>query len=166
MKILFYYWSFYFSLFLSYNEYYTSRVSPGFLLEIEFKMQLGVWGHCKLWLKQHSNLLKSLEIALFFGSNKWYSYCVITSNSCSHILLNSWKNPLQSSLLFTMPSTSWSCINVNFPNKHIVRKLLRETNSSPALPAYWEWVCSGEKSEVLFLLRLKLGLKEIKQGKE
>ena len=41
-----------------------------------------------------------------------------------------------------------------------------ETNSSPALPASWEWVCLGEKSEVLYLLCLKLGSKEIKQGKE
>ena len=44
--------------------------------------------------------------------------------------------------------------------------LSRETNSSPTLPAFWEWVCSGEKSEVLYLLCLKLGSKEIKQGKE
>ena len=27
---------------------------------------------CKLWLKQHSNLLKLLEMALLFGSDKWY----------------------------------------------------------------------------------------------
>ena len=57
--------------------------------EIELKMQLGVWGRCKLWLKQHSNLLKALEMALFFVCDKWYSYCIITSNSCSNILLNS-----------------------------------------------------------------------------
>ena len=42
--------------------------------------------------------------------------------------------------------------------------LLQGTNSSPALPAFWGWVCSGEKSEVLYLICLKLGSKEIKQG--
>ena len=42
-----------------------------FSLEIEFKVQLGVWrkeggrGCCKLWLKQHSNPLKPLQMALF-----------------------------------------------------------------------------------------------------
>ena len=40
--------------------------------------------------------------------------------------------------------------------------LLQETNSSPALPAFWECACSGEKSEVLYLLYLKLGSKKIK----
>ena len=30
--------------------------------------------------------------------------------------------------------------------------LLQGTNSSPALPAFWGWVCSGEKSEVLYLM--------------
>ena len=59
-----------------------------FSLEIEFKIQLGVLGCCKLWLKQHSDLLKPLEMALFFSCDEWYSYCIITSNSCSHILLN------------------------------------------------------------------------------
>ena len=84
--------------------YYSS--SP----EIELKMQLGVWGHCKLWLKQHSNLLKPLEMALFFGCDKWYSYCIITSNSCSNILLNSWEDPLQSFLLFTTPCGQTSAL--------------------------------------------------------
>ena len=60
-----------------------------FLREIEFKMQLGVWGRCKLWLKQYSNLLKPPEMVLFFGCDTCYSYCVITSKSCPHILLNS-----------------------------------------------------------------------------
>ena len=46
-----------------------------FLLEVEF-----IKGCCKLWLKQHSNLLKPLEVALFFVCDKWYIYCVITSN--------------------------------------------------------------------------------------
>ena len=40
--------------------------------------------------------------------------------------------------------------------------LSQETNLSPALPAFWEWACSGEKSKVLYLLCLKLGSKEIK----
>ena len=44
--------------------------------------------------------------------------------------------------------------------------LVQETNSSPVLLAFWEWVCSGEKSEMLYLLCLELGSKELKQGKE
>ena len=51
-----------------------------FSLEIEFKMKLGVWGCYKFWLKQHKKLIKPVEMALFFGSDKWYSYCNITSN--------------------------------------------------------------------------------------
>ena len=43
--------------------------------------------------------------------------------------------------------------------------LLREINSSPAPPGFLGRVCSGEKSEVLYLLCLKLGSKGIKQGK-
>ena len=86
------------------NQGFTQALfATSFSPEIELKMQLGVWGHCKLWLKQHSNLLKALEMALFFVCDKWYSYCIITSNSCSNILLNSWENPLQSFLLFTTP---------------------------------------------------------------
>ena len=57
-------------------------------------MQLGSGGRCNLWPKP-------LEMALFSGCDKWYSYCIITSNSCSHILLNSWEKPLQLSLVFT-----------------------------------------------------------------
>ena len=64
-----------------------------FSLEIGFKMQQGVWRYCNLWLKQHSNLLK---MHYFFGCDKWCSYCFITPNSSSHILLNSSKNPVVS----------------------------------------------------------------------
>ena len=34
-----------------------------------------------------SKLVKPLEMALFFSCDKWYSYCIITSNFCSHMLL-------------------------------------------------------------------------------
>ena len=44
--------------------------------------------------------------------------------------------------------------------------LSQETNTYPAILAFWGGVCSGEKSDVLYLLCLKLGSKEIKQGKE
>ena len=74
-----------------------------FHLRLSLKCSLGSGGRCKLWLKQPSKLPKPLEMALFFGRNKRYSYCIIISNSYFHILLNSWENPLQSSLLFTMP---------------------------------------------------------------
>ena len=52
-----------------------------FSIEIEFKLLLGVCrGCCNLWLKQNSKLWKPLEMALFFGCDKRYKYCIITSN--------------------------------------------------------------------------------------
>ena len=80
------------------NTFFTTT---NFHLRLSLKCSWGSGGHCKLWLNQHSNRLKPLYMALFFGCDKWYSYCIITSNPCSHILLKSWENPIQSSLLFT-----------------------------------------------------------------
>ena len=42
-------------------------------------------------------------MALLCSCDQWYSYCIIISNSCFYILLNSWENPFQLSLLFAMP---------------------------------------------------------------
>ena len=49
-----------------------------FSLGTEFKMQLRGQGVCcKLWLNQHSNLLKPLEMAIFFVCDKWQYYVVV-----------------------------------------------------------------------------------------
>ena len=76
------------------NNYF--RVSPKhFLLLPLFHLRLSL--KCSWWSRG------TVALVLFFGCDKWYSYCTITSNSCSYILLNSCKNPLPSSLIFTMP---------------------------------------------------------------
>ena len=73
----------------SYRECCQTSMMAGFLpstfcychfsFEIELIMQLGVWGRCELWLKLHLDLLKPLEMALFFGCDKFYSYCITTT---------------------------------------------------------------------------------------
>ena len=135
----------------------------------------------------HSNLLKPLEMALSFGSDKWYSYCIITTNSCFHILLNNLENPLHRLYFSPCAGVHRHCnimpSLIVFQNKIVVRiyrwkfrcwkfavktcfKLVsifpanfssRETNSSPALLAFLGQVYLGEESEVLYLLCLKLG---------
>ena len=127
----------------SFENYVQSGFHPStfyyycFSFEIEFKIQLGVWGeHCILWLKQYSDLLKPLEMTLSSGCDKYYSYCIITSNSCSHMLLSSWGNPLQSALLFTTPLGHASAMQLyaifdcfsekNYGNKTIGAKIVCE----------------------------------------
>ena len=74
-------------------------------------MQQGVWGCCKLWLKQFSNLLKPLEMVLFFGCDKWYSCCIIASNSCSHTILNLKQLRKSTPIGSAFRHTLWACIS-------------------------------------------------------
>ena len=149
-------------------------------LELRSKCSWGSEGRYKLCLKQHSNLLTPLEMALLFGCDKWYSYCIIKSNFCFHILVNSWENPRQSCFSPCRAGVHRHCNTmlslIGFHNKITVTKLSmksssakicpqnvrpeaklvpifptnfssRKTNPSPALPAFWGRVCSGEKSK-------------------
>ena len=62
-------------------------VTTVFRLRLSLKCSWGSGGSCKLWLKQHSNLRKTLEVALFFVCDKWYNYCIVTSNIKDSILI-------------------------------------------------------------------------------
>ena len=74
-------------------------------------------------------------MVLFVGYDKWYSYCIVTSNSCCHILLNSWE--IFSNHLCFSPSCTgvhWHCNTIPsliiFQNKIVVTKLYMKTSST------------------------------------
>ena len=113
-----------------FTQYFSTTV---FHSRLSFKCSWGSVGCCKLWVKYHSNLLKPLEMVLFVGYDKLYSYCIVTSNFCCHILLNSWENLLQSSLLFT--KLHWCALALQhyaifdyFQNEIVVTKLYMKSS--------------------------------------
>ena len=71
-------------------------------------------------------------------------------------------------LLIKCSSENICCRNVHHKTKLVsifsTNILLQETNSSPGLPACWRRVCSGEKSEVLYVMS-KIRIEWNKAGK-